>query len=44
MKPFTPLTLCLFIAIYTVISISFAVQYDPEIYEAQIALKKLGYN
>ena len=44
MKLFTPLSLCLFIAIYTVISISFAVRYDPEIYEAQIALTKLGYN
>jgi peptidoglycan hydrolase-like protein with peptidoglycan-binding domain len=44
MKLFTPLSLCLFIAIYTVMSISFAVQNDPEIYEAQIALTKLGYN
>ena len=44
MKLFTPLSLCLFISIYTVISISFAAQNDPEIYEAQIALNKLGYN
>ena len=44
MKLFTPLSLILLVAIYSVPSNSFAFQYDPEIYEAQIALNKLGYN
>ncbi len=42
MKLFVHLYLCLFIALSNVTSFSF--QYDPEIYEAQIALNKLGYN
>ena len=42
MKMFSHLYLCLFIALSNVTSFSF--QYDPEIYEAQIALNKLGYN
>ena len=44
MKLFTALSLCLFITNYAQISISSSVQYDPEIFEAQIALNKLGYN
>jgi len=44
MKLFTPLYLIFLVAIYSVPSIPFAFQYDPEINEAQIALNKRGYN
>jgi hypothetical protein len=44
MKVFAHLYLCLFIALFNVSSISLAFQYDPEIFEAQIALNKLGYD
>ena len=44
MKRFAVLTLGLFIAMSIGLSISFAAQYSPEVYQAQKALKERGYN
>jgi len=44
MKRFAAFTLCLFIAVSTGLSNPSAAQYDPVVYQAQKALKELGYN
>jgi len=44
MKQFVVITLCIFIAASAGLSVSYTAQYDPEVYQAQKALRQLGYN